>query len=389
MAVQNLMLQADGGGHLLNAVDSLDQVFGMSLFEEEIDQVIFRTNEFLVSGGADTGGPFWYIMQFCMTLGALFAVIMAAGMAYKMMVKGEAFDPLKIFKVFGIAAVMFFWYGSTPGGTSGAGVLDMLAYVPNAVGSWTHDMYEIEAMQVMESYNQLKKPMDELNDSIIRKYAAYESSKAQTAQHAQTVIGSVESPGKVVEADKTVNIMDISAAYAQGVVTFDKVVMFLALAIFRIGWWGTIYCQQVLLGMLTIFGPITWAFSILPKWEGAWAKWLTRYLTVHFYGAMLYFVGFYVLLLFDIVINIQLDTLNNITADNTSLTQYLTHAMMSSGYLLVASIVSMKCLNLVPDLAAWMIPEGDTAFSTRNFGEGVASGVKQSVSSTATKLVGI
>lgn len=386
MTTQNLFLAAEEES-LKNVVDSLDQVFGMSLFEEEIDQVIFRTNEFLISGGADTGGPFWYIMQFCMTLGALFGVIMAAGMAYKMMVKGEAFDPLKIFKVFGIAAVMFFWYGSTPGGTSGAGVLDMLAYVPNAVGSWTHDMYEIEAMQVMESYNQLKKPMDELNDSIIRKYAEYESSKAQTSQHAQTVIGSVESPAKVVEADKTVNLMDISAAYAQGVVTFDKVVMFLALAIFRIGWWGTIYCQQVLLGMLTIFGPITWAFSILPKWEGAWAKWLTRYLTVHFYGAMLYFVGFYVLLLFDIVINIQLDTLNNITADNTSLTQYLTHAMMSSGYLLVASIVSMKCLNLVPDLAAWMIPEGDTAFSTRNFGEGVASGVKQSVSSTATKLI--
>lgn len=45
--------------------------------------------------------------------------------------------------------------------------------------------------------------------------------------------------------------------------------------------------------MLTIFGPIQWAFSLLPKWEGAWAKWLTRYLTVHFYGAMLYFGGFY------------------------------------------------------------------------------------------------
>ena len=44
--------------------------------------------------------------------------------------------------------------------------------------------------------------------------------------------------------------------------------------------------------MLTIFGPIQWAFSLLPKWESAWAKWLTRYLTVHFYGAMLYFVSF-------------------------------------------------------------------------------------------------
>jgi len=32
---------------------------------------------------------------------------------------------------------------------------------------------------------------------------------------------------------------------------------------------------------------------LVPKWEGAWAKWMTRYLTVHFYGAMLYFVGLF------------------------------------------------------------------------------------------------
>ncbi len=75
-------------------------------------------------------------------------------------------------------------------------------------------------------------------------------------------------------------------------VCIDKIVMCIALIVFRIGWWATIYCQQILLGMLTIFGPIQWAFSLLPKWEGAWAKWMTRYLTVHFYGAMLYFVGF-------------------------------------------------------------------------------------------------
>jgi len=35
-------------------------------------------------------------------------------------------------------------------------------------------------------------------------------------------------------------------------------------------------------------------------------------------------------------------------------------------------------------LAAWMIPEGDTAFSTRNFGEGVAQQAKM----TATGGIG-
>ena len=131
--------------------------------------------------------------------------------------------------------------------------------------------------------------------------------------------------------------------------------------------------------MLTIFGPIQWAFSVLPKWESSWAKWLTRYLTVHFYGAMLYFVGFYVLLLFDIVLSVQVENLTAIIGDGKStITAYVQNAFMTCGYLLVASVVSLRCLNLVPDLAAWMIPEGDTAFSTRNFGEGVASTVKQS-----------
>ena len=44
--------------------------------------------------------------------------------------------------------------------------------------------------------------------------------------------------------------------------------------------------------------------------------------------------------------------------------------------MIAASVVSLQCLNLVPDLAAWMIPEGDTAFATRSFGSGVAQGFK-------------
>ena len=128
--------------------------------------------------------------------------------------------------------------------------------------------------------------------------------------------------------------------------------------------------------MLTIFRPLQWAFSILPKWKEAWAKWLVRYITVHFYGAMLYFVGFYVLLLFDIVLSIQIEELAAIV--NGGIQNYLQTAFMTTAYLLVAAIVSLKCLSLVPDLAAWMIPEGEVSFSARSFGDGVASGLKQS-----------
>lgn len=307
-----------------------------------------------------------------MALGALFALILAGGMAYKMMVKGEPFDVLKILRVLGIAIVMFWWY---PHGGTGGSVLGVLSYIPNCIGSYTHDLYEIEAAQVQAKFDELQAPLKQRQDSInyYQKTAMVVINGFQKSSEAD--ITQYFGYQKLSDSEKKACDFYLKSTYTGLMVGLDKIVMFLALALFKVGWWGTIYVQQILLGMLTIFGPLMWAFSILPKWESAWAKWITRYLTVHFYGAMLYFVGFYVLLLFDIVLSIQYENLSSINQDG--FTGYLQNSFMTAGYLLVASLVSMKCLNLVPDLAAWMIPEGDTAFSTRNFGEGVASDAKR------------
>ena len=363
-------------GDFVDALDSISSNIGVELFEEEIDDVIFQTNEFLTDATfTGDNGPFWWILQMSMCLGALFAIIMAAGMAYKMMVKGETFDPLKIVRVLGIALVMTLWYGDFS-------VLDGLAYIPNCIGSYTHDLYESEAAQVQDKYEQLL-PLIVQRDSLTRKAqgeinAAANSVSGNGVQESVSEgMGLDAATNSTAEAEKAKTM----TLYAGLMVFLDKIIMFLALIAFRIGWWGTIYCQQILLGMLTIFGPIQWAFSLLPKWEGAWAKWITRYLTVHFYGAMLYFVGFYVLLLFDIVLSVQYENLTAILESQQTFNGYLQNTIMTAGYLLVASIVALKCLNLVPDLAAWMIPEGDTAFSTRNFGEGVASQAKASATS--------
>ena len=334
---------------------------GVNLLEEEIDEVIFQTNQFLTDATfTGSQGPFWWILQMCMALAALFAIIMAAGMAYKMMVKHEPLDVMKLFRPLAVSVILCWWYPPADTGITSSGsswsVLDFLAYIPNAIGSYTHDLYEAEASQISDRY-------EEVQGLIYVRDTLYQNLQAQ--------------------ADVARTGTSDTSLTAGAIVGLDKIIMLIALIVFRVGWWSTIYCQQILLGMLTIFGPIQWAFSLLPKWEGAWAKWLIRYLTVHFYGAMLYFVGFYVLLLFDIVLTIQVENLTAITASEATMAAFLQNAFFSAGYLMAASIVALKCLNLVPDLAAWMIPEGDTAFSTRNFGEGVA----QQAKSTATGML--
>ena len=264
-------------------------------------------------------------------------------------------------------------------------VLDFLSYIPNCIGSYTHDLYEAEAAQISDRFEEVQEhpcPRHDVHEPAStsrRRSYGHLGPRPDRGDDGTDGRGRSDQHGK-----KDAAKLWFTSLTAGVVVGIDKIVMLIALIVFRIGWWATIYCQQILLGMLTIFGPIQWAFSLLPKWEGAWAKWLTRYLTVHFYGAMLYFVGFYVLLLFDIVLCIQVENLTAITASEQTMAAYLQNNFFSAGYLMAASIVALKCLNLVPDLAAWMIPEGDTAFSTRNFGEGVAQQAKM----TATGAMG-
>ena len=356
----------------------------ISFFEEEIDDVIFMTNEFLTDSTLiGTQGPFWYILQMSMALAARFSVILAGNIAYKMMVKKEPLDVMKLVRPLTISFILCWWYPPSmtglAGSQSGWCFLDYIAYIPNCIGSYTHDLYEAEAAQVKDRFDDVHELLA-LRDTCVTDLQA----KAQVGDEA------MKDAGKQAAENNSVNIESLLQSLLSGktqaltageaglVCLLDKIIMCIAIIVFRIGWWGTIYCQQILLGMLTIFGPIQWAFSLLPKWEGAWAKWLIRYLTVHFYGAMLYFVGFYVLLLFDIVINIQYYDLEAVTAGAQEIAEFTKNSFFSAAYLMAASVVSLKCLNLVPDLAAWMIPEGDTAFSTRNFGEGVAGEMRSS-----------
>lgn len=364
--------------------DSTILDLGLSLMDEEIDRVIFSTNQFLTSGTSTTG-PFWWILQISMCLAALFSIIFAASLAYKMMYKNEPLDVMKLMRPLAISIVLCWWYPADGGSifkgraAGSFSVLDALAWVPNALGSYTHDLYEAESEQILQKFQTSQKLLA-ARDEMYRSVAA----ETATAQKGVTSTDGVESLSEtnnaenMTEIQKLANELLLSNISAGLVILLDKVIMFLSLVLFRVGWWTTIYGQQILLGMLTIFGPIQWAFSILPKWEGAWAKWITRYLTVHFYGVALYFVGFYVLLLFDIGLEIQIEELKVYTASATALRSYVMNAFFTSAYMIVASIVALKCLDFVPDIASWMIPEGETTIAMRAFGSGIAGETKGS-----------
>lgn len=370
--MSHLFLAAQSASQTLaNTTDEMSGLLGVNFFDEQIDQVVMQMNLFL-DGYGGAGTPFQYIMTACLTLAAVFAAVQGGIMGWKMLIKGESFEPLKILRIFLIATVMLAW----------PLFLDFLAILPNAVGSWTHDMYILQAVTVQNTYNQLAAPMHQV-DSINNVHYGQRSMANEVMNSGTTREAgqNATSPSQLNEQGSLIASLLHSTAMSGIIIFLDKIVMLISIIIFKVGWWGTIFIQQICLGAMTIFGPLMWAFSLLTKWEGAWAKFVTRYLTFHFYGPMLYFVGFYVLLLFDIVLNIQLQQLQSALSSNAQAIEYVTTTVFNAGYMLIASVVSLKCLSIVPDLASWMIPEGEAGYSTRSFGEGVASSVKAAGSS--------
>ena len=254
---------------MTNASTAVD--YYIYLLEEEIDDVIFRTNEFLTDATFTGGqGPFWWILQMSMALAGLFAIIMCANMAYKMMVKREPLDVMKLFKPLAISIILCWWYPPADtgigGGRSSWCALDFLSYIPNAIGSYTHDLYEAEAAQVEDRMADVQQLMYQLGDEASDPMSTIKAaSNAVSTLLTQSSVQDVTVADAAAQDEKNIVKAEMTSTSAGLVMMIDKIIMLIALITFRIGWWGTIYCQQILLGMLTIFGPIQWAFSLLPK----------------------------------------------------------------------------------------------------------------------------
>ncbi len=77
-----------------------------------------------------------------------------------MMVKHEPLDVMKLFKPLAVAFVMTWWYPPADTGMNSSGsswcFLDFLSYIPTAIGSYTHDLYEAEAAQITDKFTEVQ-----------------------------------------------------------------------------------------------------------------------------------------------------------------------------------------------------------------------------------------
>ena len=186
----------------------------------------------------------WWILQMCMALAALFAIVMAAGMAYKMMVKHEPLDVMKLFRPLAVSLILCWWYPPADTGMANSGsnwcFLDFLSYIPNCVGSYTHDLYEAEASQISDKFEKVQE-LIYVRDTM---YTALQA-QADVAHTGTSDPNLIEATMEQTGVDEVTNMEKDAAklwftSLTSGVIVgIDKIIMLIALVVFRIGWWAT------------------------------------------------------------------------------------------------------------------------------------------------------
>src|SRR5690606_1159992 len=159
------------------------------------------------------------------------------------------------------------------------------------------------------------------------------------------------------------------------------------------------FIELILLHVLVILGPLSFAFSIAGAFKDSWVTWTARYISVSFYT----FIGFIVLNIALAIImyglHQEIDRLEQIMAIKDYKELFIKAINRSDsfiGFMLIAIVVALGGIISVPVITTWIIQTAGagsaffgTAVNTARMGAGAGASIASSgISSVRSVLPG-
>jgi len=137
----------------------------------------------------------------------------------------------------------------------------------------------------------------------------------------------------------------------------------------------TLALGEIGMCVLGMFGPISFALSLLPAWKDAWAQWVAKYVALSLYGGLCWIVLAFNAQLFQFCVQVDASSYENILASG-EIGMFLDYVETWFGtcvLTIVGFVVGIGLTKMVPELASWIIP----------------SSASSSIASSATALGGL
>ena len=365
--------------------------------------------EIWTGSGTDGSSPaYWSLLiPAASALGSVFALFLAARIAYRTMVLDKGLDILQMFRPLAVSLVLAFWYPIT--------------WSLYSLTLPFEDFFRIAYEQKNDEVNRLKDQRArlalQLSDGVRLK-----ASEAQAAQAAVDGVmadkqgdpdGSMDTPESgynvmvnemgdvifdetsfmdpsqaIVTADgDTIHNTDILSmtTHASTFNFIENVILWLAEMFWMFGICTLFLIRNLYLTVLVFFGPVWMACTLLQVWKDKWADWVSRFVSVCLYGPLCYLGMIFALYLITFALKGDISRITEALTSEANLWSYIeyvsTGSFMTIGYYCIALVVGTAVIPLAVEFAGMVLP-ADVARGATSFFSGMQGKVNMAVEET-------
>jgi hypothetical protein len=287
---------------------------------------------------------------------AAFSLVYLSIRAYAMIIGEGRFEVMQLFRPFVITLVIvnFSLYANLAG------------YPAKAAGNAARTSFEAKAsllqdkMDEKEALNEkLFQALMEQTNQIARLYGGSDGSETSSSWMDLATLGTRQ---LLSELTATITVYE-QMLWVKVSLWIQNLIMWVVVGVFK----GVCYCiffiQLILLHILLVLGPLSFAFSVGGAFRDSWVTWTARYISVTFFNT----IGFMILNISTAIITYglqqEIDRLNFVLSLKGAQEQFIAVASNTDGfigYLFVALLTSLGGIASVPVISTWIIQTAGT-----------------------------
>lgn len=310
-------------------------------------------------------------------LGAIFALIVAAGRAYKMMTLDGKFDILEISRPLLLAFAI---------ANTGA-IVRTVTYPGELLEQHFRAEYNRRCGEISDLRKKRFDQATDLKNFMGKKLTASEEAKNAVSEDPDWWDGITEAIGDLWEGVVNIRNSWLVMIWTMIFNGLENVFIFIGEMAFQVAVYLIFLIKAIMLAVLTLFGPVQLACSILPVWKDAWASWIGRLVSVSMYGAMAYLVMSFTLVLLKFSYDADIIKLTTVLTTTDGLMAYIGSMLGTCATVIVTYFCGALAMSAVPEMASWCIPGGSASMGASHFIGGMQGKANQAVNKATGGVV--
>ena len=271
---------------------------------------------------------------------AIFMVLFFSIKAMRIITQDEKWDVLALMGPFALALTVIYW----------GQFIDLMNVLTNEVINETsQSLFDDRITQIDAVMLERHRLLQQVAEELITRSAEIEEIQGMQQENKSVEIMGVDIGG-LFDGLKGYYILIMSKLKYWLI----NIVEYIMVGIFQACAYVPFFFQVVFAGFLVVFGPFSFAFSVLPAYRHAYAHWIARYFSAAILGGIGYIVLSLSLVVLQYGLEREIEVLEYVMGDEAAFLVYVTHSDTSTIFFATLALGALSMLT-VPILSTWII----------------------------------